>query len=137
MSHTPHHYLNTPPIGSVPFSRPGTPQHKEPPTIGFIGIGAMGHFMARNLANNRHSHPAGSPPLIVWNRTPEKAAALVSELGEKKARVAQQLSEIALEADVIVTNLANDEVVKNVFEELIAALEVNFVLPHMSQKHTY
>jgi hypothetical protein len=124
MSHTPHHYLQTPPVGSVPFSRPGTPTHKEPPTIGFIGLGAMGYFMARNLANDRHSHPAGSPPLLVWNRTKSKADALAKELGERKARVAKDLAEIAAECDVIVTNLANDQVVKDTYHILLKALDV-------------
>ena len=40
---------------------------------GFVGLGAMGAHMARNL------HRAG---LLtgVWNRTPEKAKALAAEL---------------------------------------------------------
>ena len=42
--------------------------------VGFIGLGAMGSHMARNL------HRAG---LLsgVWNRTPEKARSLAAELG--------------------------------------------------------
>jgi 3-hydroxyisobutyrate dehydrogenase len=42
--------------------------------IGFVGLGAMGAPMARNL--HRAKGLAG-----VWNRTPDKAAALAAELG--------------------------------------------------------
>jgi 3-hydroxyisobutyrate dehydrogenase len=42
----------------------------EPPTpVGFIGLGAMGGPMALNLA-------ISGTPLVVWNRTPEKATPL-------------------------------------------------------------
>ena len=44
------------------------------PRVGFIGLGAMGMGMARNL------HAAGWLS-IVWNRTRERAAALAGELG--------------------------------------------------------
>lgn len=40
--------------------------------IGFIGLGAMGEAMARNLAKAGYA-------LVVWNRTPAKNALLVSE----------------------------------------------------------
>ena len=44
------------------------------PTVGFIGLGLMGGPMAKNLAK------AGFP-LVVWNRTREKAEELVRESG--------------------------------------------------------
>ena len=37
-------------------------------TVGFVGLGTMGEPMARNLLR------AGTP-LLVWNRTPDKARA--------------------------------------------------------------
>ena len=40
--------------------------------VGFVGLGTMGEPMARNLLR------AGTP-LLVWNRTPDKARALASE----------------------------------------------------------
>jgi len=49
------------------------------PRVGFIGLGAMGMGMARNL------HAAGWLS-IVWNRTRERAAALASELGNRDRR---------------------------------------------------
>lgn len=129
MAHTPlmHQTLATPPMGGHdnPFSRPGTP-HKEPHHIGFVGLGAMGHFMARNLANNRQSHPTGSPPLLVYNRTVSKAEDLVKEVGgESKVRIAQSPGEIAVECDIIVTNLGSDEAVRLIYQEFAKALTVS------------
>lgn len=107
----------------LPYSRPATPI-AHPLQIGFVGLGAMGYLMARNLAMHRASHPAGSPPLLVWNRTVSKAEKLVKELGEDKIRLAQNLGQVASDCDVIITNLATDAVVKSIYEQFTAALTV-------------
>lgn len=113
--------LGTPTLEAVPFSRPQTP-HKEL-TIGFAGLGAMGYPMARNLAT-RLQTPVISLPIYVWNRTREKCESLQNELGKTHVKIADKPEDIALNCDVIITNLANDEVVKGVFEKFAAALKV-------------
>ncbi len=50
------------------------------PRVGFIGLGAMGMGMARNL------HAAGWLS-IVWNRTRERAEALAGESGWPSPRI--------------------------------------------------
>lgn len=108
----------------VPFSRPPTP-HAHPLQIGFYGLGNMGYIMARNLATHKSSHPAPSPPLLVFNRTVAKCEKLAQEVGgESKVRIAQSAAQLAIECDVIITNLANDDVVKNVYVEFSKALSV-------------
>jgi 3-hydroxyisobutyrate dehydrogenase-like beta-hydroxyacid dehydrogenase len=102
------------------YSRPATPQLKQ---LGFVGIGAMGYFMARNLANRQQPHHASASPLLIWNRTNLKAEQLQKELGQDKIRIARDLAQIATECDVVVTNLANDEVVKSVYEEFSKILQ--------------
>lgn len=82
----------------VPYSRPSTPG-AHPVQIGFVGIGAMGYFMARNLAT--HQHPGPSTPLLIWNRTPERALKLAKEIGEDRIRIAHSLEQVATECDVI------------------------------------
>jgi ornithine cyclodeaminase/alanine dehydrogenase-like protein (mu-crystallin family) len=119
-------HLHRPVSHDNPFSRPTTPSGRhEAQQIGFLGLGAMGHFMARNLATNNQSHPTGSPPLIVYNRTVSKAEALVKEVGEHRARIAQSPGELATECDVIITNLASDEVVRDIYKQFAAALQVS------------
>jgi 3-hydroxyisobutyrate dehydrogenase-like beta-hydroxyacid dehydrogenase len=71
--------------------------------IGFIGLGNMGQAMARNIARAGHQ-------LMVYNRTPSRA----DELRAEGARVAVSPYDAALNADVLITMLANDEVVEAV-----------------------
>lgn len=68
--------------------------------IGFIGLGIMGEAMAANILKQGH-------PLIVYNRTAEKTAALV----EAGAMVAGKPSLVADASDVIILMLTGDEAV--------------------------
>lgn len=82
----------------------------------------MGFLMARNLAN--HGAEAGAPPLIVWNRSVAKSKDLEKQLGPNKIKIAQDPGEIAAECDVIITNLANDAVVRQIYQQFREALRV-------------
>ncbi len=120
-------HLSSPalPAGAgLPYSRPASPG--LPLQIGFVGLGAMGYHMAHNLAVHKHTkHPQHAVhPLLVWNRNKDKAQALFKELGQDKIRVADSLTEIALECDIIFTSLATDEVVKWAFEQMTGAIKV-------------
>ncbi|KAG1766408.1 NAD(P)-binding protein [Suillus occidentalis] len=103
---------------AVPFSRPPTPG-VHPLQVGFCGLGAMGYFMARNLANSFKSQ---LPPLIVYNRTVAKSQKLLAELGASAVKVADTLDQLVTECDVIFTNLANDAVVTSIYYEFAKAL---------------
>jgi 3-hydroxyisobutyrate dehydrogenase len=59
--------------------------------IGFVGLGTMGEAMAGHLARAGH-------PLIVWNRSPGRAAALV----EAGATAGATPAELAAASDVVV-----------------------------------
>jgi 3-hydroxyisobutyrate dehydrogenase len=78
---------------------------------GFIGLGAMGASMARNL------HKRG---LLthVWNRTLDKAKTLASELNVR----AESLSDLAAKCDVIVLCVSADEDVLQVIAEIAPRL---------------
>lgn len=89
--------------------------------VGFFGLGNMGYHMARNLA--RHLDSIGSPPLIVFNRTKTVSEKFVSELGAK-AHVAKDLPSFALKCDILITNLASDAVVQDVYDQIAATLRV-------------
>jgi len=79
----------------------------------------MGYYMARNLAR------ASDVPILVYNRTRSKADVLATELGSNKVRVAETIEQITLEADVIFTNLASDEAVGGVYDDILAILKKN------------
>lgn len=122
---------------AVPFSRPTTPAAGIPLQIGFVGLGGLGYLMARNLAKHRTPTSSGSHTLsiLVWNRTVSKAQALQKELGGDRVRIAQTLEQIATECDVIFTNLANDDVVKSIFQQFATALSVRAVQLSLLLKH--
>jgi 3-hydroxyisobutyrate dehydrogenase len=71
--------------------------------VGFVGLGTMGHFMAANLAR------AGFP-LTVWNRTAERADALV-ELGAAKAATP---ADVARASDMVIACLTDSPQVEAV-----------------------
>ncbi|WNG38729.1 NAD(P)-dependent oxidoreductase [Archangium violaceum] len=71
--------------------------------VGFIGLGNMGHAMARNLRAAGHE-------LAVFNRTREKA----ETLRQQGARVADSPAEAARGAEVVFSMLADDPAVEEV-----------------------
>lgn len=82
------------------------------PRAGFIGLGAMGLSMARNLAR------AGLLT-AVWNRTSAKAEALAQETG---CDVAADPADLARRCDVLVLCVSADEDVLGVIDVLAPAL---------------
>jgi 3-hydroxyisobutyrate dehydrogenase len=76
--------------------------------VGFIGLGAMGSHMARNL------HRAGLLA-SVWNRTLEKSRALAAELG---VAAPETPAELAASSDAVVLCVSADQDVL----EVVAAL---------------
>lgn len=105
--------------GDVPFSRPQSPHHEV--VVGFYGLGAMGYYMARNLAKKIPS------ALLVSNRSRSKAEQLLKELGPNKVKIIDDPADLARQADIIFTNLANDAVVKQAHEGFAAALKVSLL----------
>ncbi|RPJ71686.1 MAG: NAD(P)-dependent oxidoreductase [Acidobacteria bacterium] len=69
-------------------------------TVAFIGLGAMGLPMARNLAHAGHD-------VTVFNRTASRAEALAGGV-----TVAESIAEAAAEAAVVVTMLSDDAAVE-------------------------
>jgi 3-hydroxyisobutyrate dehydrogenase len=79
---------------------------------GFIGLGAMGQHMARNL----HKHGLLT---AVWNRTPAKAQALAAETG---CSAATGLEDLAAHCDAVVLCVSADSDVREIVERLAASL---------------
>ncbi len=82
------------------------------PRVGFIGLGAMGIGMARNL------HAAGWLS-IVWNRTRERASVLARELG---IVVADEPAGLGRAAECIVTSVSRDADLAAVVDVLLPAV---------------
>lgn len=86
-----------------------------PLSIGFIGLGAMGLGMARNL----HKHGLLTH---VWNRSAGKAAMLATELHVKHAA---SPGELAAQCDCIVICVAADDDVLAMIEAIVAHVRPN------------
>lgn len=89
--------------------------------VGLIGLGNMGTAFAERLL-------AAGYPLVVSNRTPEKAVALA----ERGAVVADSHEELARSVDTIVTSLANDDALEAVAEAVLVAARPGSILVDMS-----
>ena len=79
---------------------------------GFIGLGAMGQHMARNL--HRASLLTG-----VWNRTPDKAMSFAAQTGCKAFR---SPAELAAASEIVVTCVSADEDVLAIVDAIRPAL---------------
>ncbi|KAI0919997.1 hypothetical protein AcW1_002889 [Taiwanofungus camphoratus] len=120
-----HNAYRAPPVdpaSAVPFPPPQTAKLASL-KVGWCGLGAMGYFMARNLSAYRASAYPGASPMLVYNRTTAKAEQLQSLLGAEHVEVARTPSQLASECDVVLTSLANDAVVRAVYEEYARALK--------------
>lgn len=71
--------------------------------VGFIGLGVMGRAMALRLA-------AAGTPLVVWNRTPERA----EPLRAAGAEVAADAGEVFARTEVVLLMLADEAAVDTV-----------------------
>lgn len=83
------------------------------PPVGFIGLGAMGAHMARNL------HQRGLLA-AVWNRSHDKAQSLAAELG---IHAAASPAELASRVQIAVLCVAADADVLQVVDALIPSLQ--------------
>ncbi|WP_294286128.1 NAD(P)-dependent oxidoreductase [uncultured Chryseobacterium sp.] len=97
--------------------------------LGFIGLGNMGHPMAKNLEK------AGFQ-LSVYNRTAEKA-----EDFRENSIVCNSVADLVQNSDLVFTMLTNDEALKEVFEEILSQdlsgklfVDMSTVSPEASSK---
>ncbi|PIF45847.1 3-hydroxyisobutyrate dehydrogenase [Chryseobacterium sp. 52] len=79
----------------------------ETEKIGFIGLGNMGHPMAKNLEKARF-------PLSVYNRSSEKA-----EDFKDKSTVYTQIADLVQNSSIIFTMLTDDHAAKAVYGEVL------------------
>lgn len=95
--------------------------------VGFIGLGAIGEPMARQVL--RHAHP-----LVVHNRTAAKMQALVAD----GARGAASVLELARQADIVLTCVTDGAAMESVVfgpDGLLAARRAGQVVVDLSTIH--
>lgn len=80
--------------------------------IAFMGLGAMGYPMARNLSPHHE--------VVVWNRTTAVAERHSSEAGTALARRPDELSDCEIVISILPTSREVDEVVDHLLPEIAA-----------------
>ena len=86
--------------------------------ISFLGLGAMGYPMAGHLANAGYD-------VTVFNRTTSRAENWASEY---KGNVATTPEEAAKSADVILTNVGNDNDVREIYNKIFSTAKAGAIL---------
>jgi 3-hydroxyisobutyrate dehydrogenase-like beta-hydroxyacid dehydrogenase len=76
------------------------------PTVAVLGTGRMGSAMAERLAGQ-------GVAVVLYNRSPDRAVALAERIG---ATVAASPSEAAARADVVISMVADDAAVRDLFD---------------------
>jgi 3-hydroxyisobutyrate dehydrogenase/2-hydroxy-3-oxopropionate reductase len=95
------------------------------PTVAVLGTGRMGSAMAERLAGQ-------GVAVVLYNRSPDRAVALAARIG---ATVAASPSEAAARVDVVITMVADDTAVRDLFEGpdgLVAGIRPGAVAIDMS-----
>ncbi len=83
------------------------PQHAPPPRLGYIGLGIMGHAMARNLQKAGHA-------LTIYNRTPPDQKPALHELLDAGAVWAESPAQVAARSDIVFLNVTDTPDVEQV-----------------------
>jgi len=86
--------------------------------ISFLGLGAMGYPMAGHLANAGYN-------VTVFNRTTSKAEKWISEY---KGEFAKTVEDTVKNADVIITNVGNDNDVREIYNKILCAAKSGAIL---------
>jgi 3-hydroxyisobutyrate dehydrogenase len=100
--------------------------------VGFIGLGLMGSRLTRRL----HS---AAWNIRAWNRSPKPA----EELGKEGITIAESISNLVAESDLVLSSLANDAAVRSVYfdeggvfsagESGTIILELSTISPELSK----
>lgn len=86
------------------------------PRVAYIGLGNIGRGMARNIAEKGKL----DSPLLIYNRTKQRATDLSAKISPGKSEVVDSLKTIAAQADVIFLCLSNDKAVTVTVDALAA-----------------
>ncbi len=97
-------------------------QARQTMKTGFIGLGAMGMPIARNLAKTGCLHN-------VWNRTKTKAETLA---GEFPIHVAENIADLTRQSHVIFLCVSADEDVLAIVNTMLASLQAGTIVIDMS-----
>ncbi|OAA62563.1 3-hydroxyacid dehydrogenase/reductase [Niveomyces insectorum RCEF 264] len=87
------------------------------PKVFFVGLGNMGLGMCKNIVEKANL----DQPLLVYNRTKERATAFAESVPAGKVTVVDSIDAGVAQADVVWTMLSNDQAVEDVYAQALGA----------------
>ncbi|KAL2267626.1 hypothetical protein VTJ83DRAFT_4903 [Remersonia thermophila] len=90
------------------------------PKLFWIGLGNMGRGMCKNVINKADVQH----PVLVYNRTKQKAVEYSTQFEEGRVEVVDSVAAGVAKADVIFTILAKDDVVEAIVDDLLGSTDV-------------
>ncbi|EGX94669.1 6-phosphogluconate dehydrogenase 2 [Cordyceps militaris CM01] len=87
------------------------------PTLLWIGLGNMGRAMCKNIVDKGNL----DAPLLIYNRSKQRAVDLSQKLPGGKTEVVESLVDAVAKVDIIFTCVANDEAVSEVIAAALQA----------------
>ncbi|PSS05292.1 NAD binding domain of 6-phosphogluconate dehydrogenase-domain-containing protein [Coniella lustricola] len=84
------------------------------PKVLYVGLGNIGRGMAKNIAEKAQL----DSPLLLFNRTTQRATDLSAKIAQNKSEVAKSLDSAVAQVDVIFLCLANDKAVTETVDAL-------------------
>ncbi|KAK6074433.1 hypothetical protein SCUP234_08217 [Seiridium cupressi] len=103
------------------------------PQIAYIGLGNIGRSMSANLVAKGRLD--GDKPLILYNRTASRAAALSEKLGSSRTKVVTTVEDAVKPADIIFICLASDNSSREVMSLALRNDVVGKVFVEVSSLH--
>ncbi|KAG9257541.1 6-phosphogluconate dehydrogenase 2 [Emericellopsis atlantica] len=101
------------------------------PTLLWIGLGNMGRGMCKNIVEKADL----SSPLLLHNRSVQRAVDLSNKLSSDKTEVVEDLAAGVSKADIIFTCVSNDEAINATFETMLQGHVKNKVFVECSTVH--
>ncbi|KAJ9138830.1 6-phosphogluconate dehydrogenase [Pleurostoma richardsiae] len=85
------------------------------PKVFFIGLGNIGKGMCKNIVAKAQL----GGPLMLYNRTTQRAQELSAQLGDGKTEVVTSIPDGVAKADVVFLSLTNDQVVLSTLDTIL------------------
>ncbi|OAP55016.1 hypothetical protein AYL99_10716 [Fonsecaea erecta] len=99
--------------------------------VAWIGLGNMGSGMCKNIAEKANL----SHPLLIYDIVEERTRGIHERLGPQRTTIAQSIADATSQADVVFFSVPNDDAVRAVMDQILAAGVAGKVVVNCSTVH--
>ncbi|KAF2111120.1 6-phosphogluconate dehydrogenase-like protein NAD-binding protein [Lophiotrema nucula] len=101
------------------------------PQLAWIGLGNMGRGMCKNLVEKGNL----DKPLIIYNRTKNRADDLAAKIGTDKAKIVDNVADAVKNSDIIFICLGDDDAVNTTVSTILSQDVTNKLIVDCSTVH--